>query len=356
MPQHDFADPKTFVTPSSHRFMTKEVQEINGTKKLVTVHDQSVVYTRPKFFVGSSATTWFNEQMEIRCKLPSLYEVESENTDKESSFFNRRVQDKLTHFIDSTSSEDILSITNKDSCVFHGYEKQWVNNLVTVLKESENHVHSMKGLQQEVCDYLNQMLGGVTGKELLKAANKLTLSLEKTLENMPQSILKPNVYELTDAGPGVSVHNRDVKFRAAERVRIHNLDRYGRSHMAQEDQGRNEAERTTAVIGNALVNGGPIQWQFHKMFDGNKDRLLSSTLDEYEAEKERVMQENAWSTCEYVKGRIHDAPGPGENDYLKGFVTPRPNAAFLWDKVYLDKYVKIYVIILFHIICSIFRK
>ena len=80
--------------------------------------------------------------------------------------------------------------------------------------------------------------------------------------------------------------------------------------MAREDQGRNEAESSNAAIGYALVNGGPLKRQYHEMFDGNKETLVPCTLEEFEAEKERGAEENAWSACDYVRERIKDPQDP----------------------------------------------
>ena len=53
---------------------------------------------------------------------------------------------------------------------------------------------------------------------------------------------------MTDAGPGVGVGNIVVKYRLAEKVRIHRSDRLSRMHMARDDTGKNKAERLNAAI------------------------------------------------------------------------------------------------------------
>ena len=84
------------------------------------------------------------------------------------------------------------------------------------------------------------------GKDLLKKYNNFNSILKHTIDcikelNLP--MVRPNAFDLTDGGPGVSVTNHEVKYRAAERFRIHNLDSYLRTHIATADQGRNIAER-----------------------------------------------------------------------------------------------------------------
>ena len=64
-----------------------------------------------------------------------------------------------------------------------------------------------------------------------------------------------SILKATDAGPGVGVSNTEVRFRDAEIARIHAFDRVNRIHRAPGDSTRNEAERTNASIGEALVDG-----------------------------------------------------------------------------------------------------
>ena len=65
--------------------------------------------------------------------------------------------------------------------------------------------------------------------------------------------------ELTDGGPGVGVSNFEVRFRDAEIALLHNSDQRARLHRATNDSGQNEAERSNACIGDALVDGGSLK-------------------------------------------------------------------------------------------------
>jgi hypothetical protein len=62
--------------------------------------------------------------------------------------------------------------------------------------------------------------------------------------------------------------NVEVKYRVVEMARIFNFDRVNRIHRARDDSGQNEAERSNACIGEALVDGGTMRWQYYKAFDG----------------------------------------------------------------------------------------
>ena len=70
---------------------------------------------------------------------------------------------------------------------------------------------------------------------------------------MPET--KPRVLELTDAGLGVGFSNGAVPYRMAETILVHGLDKVVCVHRGRGDSGQNEAERTNASIGDALVTG-----------------------------------------------------------------------------------------------------
>ena len=58
--------------------------------------------------------------------------------------------------------------------------------------------------------------------------------------------------------------------------------------MSTEDQGKNEAERTNAAIGNALCDGGVLPRQYVEPFpDGNVDDV---SLDDYKHRVDEAMK------------------------------------------------------------------
>ena len=62
-----------------------------------------------------------------------------------------------------------------------------------------------------------------------------------------------SILKTTDAGPGVGITNTEVRLRDAEIPCIHSSDRVNRIHRAPGDSAQNEAERTNAAFGDALV-------------------------------------------------------------------------------------------------------
>ena len=77
-----------------------------------------------------------------------------------------------------------------------------------------------------------------------------------------------NILHTTDAGPGVDVTNIEVRFRDVEIATIQSSERVYRIHRAPGDSAQNEAERTNSSIGDALVGGTALKWQYFKPFDG----------------------------------------------------------------------------------------
>ena len=76
--------------------------------------------------------------------------------------------------------------------------------------------------------------------------------------------------EWTDAGPGVSLSNYDVRLGIAQRITILSMDYYVRHHLAPRDSSQNDAERARSYIADALCDGRHLQWEYKKMFEGGK--------------------------------------------------------------------------------------
>ena len=85
----------------------------------------------------------------------------------------------------------------------------------------------------------------------------------------------------TDADPGVGISNTEVRFR--DIARIHSSD-----------SGQNEAERSNTAIGDALVDGSALKWDYYGPFDGLEQdeikKLSATELAETEAD---CMERNA---------------------------------------------------------------
>ena len=62
--------------------------------------------------------------------------------------------------------------------------------------------------------------------------------------------------------------NIEARFRDVEIARIHPSDRVNRIYCAPGDYGLNEAQRSNAAIGDALVDVGAIKCLYYGPFNG----------------------------------------------------------------------------------------
>ena len=105
-----------------------------------------------------------------------------------------------------------------------------------------------------------------------------------------------HILQATDAGPGVGVTNIEVKYRDIEMSRINSW-----THRASHDSGQNEVERSNAAIGEALVDGRGLHWEYFQPTDLISEeelkKLLVEEMKELEAE---VVERNAWRVAQDV--------------------------------------------------------
>ena len=80
-------------------------------------------------------------------------------------------------------------------------------------------------------------------------------------------------------------------------------------YRAPHDSGQNEAERSNAAIGEALVDGRALKWEYYKRTDimGGKEieKLNVAEIKKLEAE---TMEQNEWRVLEEVMSRIDGEP------------------------------------------------
>ena len=177
-------------------------------------------------------------------------------------------------------------------------------------------------------------ISSATSTDLWSLIQNLLVKLTELQEQISALNLPPvktDIVKATDAGPGVGCSNIEVKIRDVEMARIFNSDRVNRIHRAREDSGQNEAERSNASIGEALVDGGALKWNYHDpLATLSEDDLEKLSIEEITALEESAIESNAWTVAEDVKNRIQDEPGPA-GDYMKAFLTPRKEFQFFYN-------------------------
>ena len=65
LPLHGWPERKMYITPSAHRIFSKVGKMIEDNEKLITDEDYHFVFTRPKFFIGSSGSVWACETVNL---------------------------------------------------------------------------------------------------------------------------------------------------------------------------------------------------------------------------------------------------------------------------------------------------
>jgi hypothetical protein len=365
LPQHDFSEPKVHITPSSFRFMTKMPIEVeDGKTDLIRDEDQSIVIVRPKYYVGSSGSVWASDYMRIRHEYPHLFEVKSENV--QWCLPVRRLcnalSDYVLYFLDTSEESDIKRVQKKKDCPHKIYESLRLQSLASGLKRAldrySTSLHDVSETQQtdlgsclecaevcvqQICLIQTNMLQS-TGQVLLNtyhdALFKGCQSLLTKIQALDLPACKTIIAELTDAGPGVGISNFEVQFREAEKSRINDTIRRTRLHRSRGDSAQNESERTNACIGEALVDGSALKWNYFDALDGKcPEEIEKMTMQDITAEEDKCMERNAWKVADDVRCRIHMEPGPA-GDLMLALVTDVPNDQFYYNAKYLQNYHK----------------
>ena len=127
-----------------------------------------------------------------------------------------------------------------------------------------------------------------------------------------------NILKTIDVGPRVGITNTEVRFRDAEIAPIHSFDRVNQIHRASGGSAQNEAERTNAATGDALVDGSALRWQYFKPFDGTTAVEIGalSANEVKQKEKECMEKECMASSPGGIAAVVDDEPGPA-GDFVK---------------------------------------
>ena len=90
--------------------------------------------------------------------------------------------------------------------------------------------------------------------EHLEKVTDLCRAITAFIDNLHLPQLRDYILQATDASPGEGVSNIEVKYRDVEISRINNWNHMNRIHRGPNGSGQNEAERSNAAIGEALVD------------------------------------------------------------------------------------------------------
>lgn len=263
------------------------------------------------------------------------------------------------YFEDCTMKSDVMCVTTTQGCKFEAYEIKKLNWLNTQLSEAVESFQEEKGNLTRTSDIANgtELLGLINdikeANDTLKNdetnnANCLWAHLEKVnslckatvtfIDNLELPPLCDYILQATDAGPGVGVCNVEVKYRDIEMSRINAWTHMNRIHRAPHDSGQNEAERSNAAIGEALVDGRALKWEYFKPTDiMSEEEIKKLTVAEIKELEAETMERNAWQVSQEVVSRIDGEPGPA-GDCMKAFVTNKKDKQFFFNTEYLNAY------------------
>ena len=139
LPKYDFPVSMVNVTPATHRFMTKQLRNVDGKNETEIVDDVCYVFARPKFFQGSSGRTWASEFMHIRIEEPHKFEINSHDscsvpeTSKASKSIYIIIKDSLSYYMDSSHKDDILNLGSSAYYDYKGYQINRNNIILRLL-------------------------------------------------------------------------------------------------------------------------------------------------------------------------------------------------------------------------------
>ena len=166
----------------------------------------------------------------------------------------------------------------------------------------------------------------------------LCLLILKEMSRFRLPALKSRYLEWIDASPGVSITNNDVRYHTAQKDRIINAGYLIRLHLANGDSSHNEVEGCQAYVGDAICDGGALEWEHRKLLDQKTTADLRQMSSDEPADYElKRMTYNAYKVCEEVASRIDGAPGP--SGFLKGIKACKSDELFFSDKEYLAKFL-----------------
>ena len=248
--------------------------------------------------------------------------------------------------------EDFTRMSGAANCPYRKYEQCRVEWVVRKLQKAQiDNVDQMREKTDMLLQYAQQIcfhLGNSTSTEVSLRNSKCAIvqfqmysqELSLFIETLGLPKVRPCVIEFTDAGPGVGCNNFEVQFREIELAKLHKSSLRHRVHLASDDQGQNEAERTNAYIGESVADGCILKIDYfgkhHGLSDDDKDKM---TIKQLEAHEARMKEKNAWCIAEDVASRIDSEPGPS-GSFMQSFVTDHKEDQFFYNTEFLLKWKK----------------
>lgn len=125
LPKYDFPLCMVNCTPVTFLFMNTNVAVVYGEESIQTSDQQTVVITKPKYFVGSSGTVWASHLIDIKHKEPSLYEAEHAEDWQSKAFRSMlvNIKDTLRYLFYQLDGDNLMLVTDEKDCKFKENEQ-----------------------------------------------------------------------------------------------------------------------------------------------------------------------------------------------------------------------------------------
>lgn len=148
---------------------------------------------------------------------------------------------------------------------------------------------------------------------------------------------RPIDIQTSDAGPGVSSHEKLVQIRMAEYFQVFNLDLQARIHYAPNDSRSHIAEQVMRSLNEATGDGRSIPVPKVPLFGGlNQDEVLSLTQDEFNSLESKRQEEISKLCAKEIERRYRGKRCLGTSIHSR---TPSysQSANFFFDDVFVKK-------------------
>ena len=228
---------------------------------------------RPKRIVGSAGSVWASEYMNHRANHPELFETSNNHDNYNTRQYAAFIDDTVKYYMQTTFKEDFKQTLGTNSDSFVCYEQAKLTTLTNRLRHALELFNigkdGEKGAQlqmktQSLVSCAESLVSLLSKGNSLQTLDELLVKCKAVMEHIDGLHLPPTrpfTLEFTDAGPGVGVSNYEVQFREIEIAMLHKSTLRHRVHLARDDQGQNEAERTNSYIGkysSKVVRGNII--------------------------------------------------------------------------------------------------
>ena len=248
------------ITTGTYRYLAKDFKEIEGVSTKYFTSDSTYVFSRPKYFVGSSGLVWASEAMLLRWEIPHKYFLSVYDCEDPSLMsILILLRDASVFYYDSTNELDLKKLSSSKTCMNRKYEKARLrvvflammqafalgDRLIEASVQAYIELKVMLAKLQTLLLECKASLDDGSVKDSVQLVNKVKEMCRILLEHIGPSlpVMKSRFIESTDGGPGVSHKQNGVKLTIMQRIRICNLDYYIRYHLANGDSSYNEVER-----------------------------------------------------------------------------------------------------------------